>query len=365
MGEIVSNAHVVIMAGGAGTRFWPLSRGARPKQLLSFDACESLLQATYRRVQSLVPPDHVWVVTSEQLAGDVAAQLPHVPAAQILAEPIGRNTAPCIGWAAAHIRRIDPYAAMVVLPADHHIGREDEYVLTLRNGIRACADGEFVTVGIVPTRPETGYGYIEEGDPIADAPHTHTPPRRVARFVEKPSLEKAQEFLERRNFLWNSGVFFFTVQSILQAIRTHLPALFEHLEAYDHAAAQGRETSLVQQTYASLPNISIDYGIMEKVDHTLVIRGDFGWSDLGSWTTAWELASKDAQGNVAPDDAILIESRDCYVQSEASRAVAIVGVHDLVVVDTPDALLIVPRDRAQDVKLVVEALRKAGRTELL
>lgn len=345
-------AFAVVMAGGSGTRFWPLSRAARPKQLLPLAGGEeSLLAATVRRAAQVVAPRDVLVVTSEALAEAVRAEL-DLPAENVLAEPEGRNTAPCIGWAATRVARVDPDAVCVVLPSDHHVGDEAGYADALRRAIAAAAEGDIVTVGVRPTRPETGYGYIDVGDELADGVH------RVRRFVEKPNRQRAEQLLASGHVLWNSGMFFFTAARMLDAIDEHLPGLGGTLRRYLEASP-AREAELVRETYASLPSVSIDHGVMEKVADVAVVPADFGWSDLGSFASAWELAARDAADNVLCGG-LAHDARGCYVHAPEGKLVALVGVRDLVVIDTPDALLVVPRERAQDVKAIVEALRARG-----
>ncbi|MCB9627667.1 MAG: mannose-1-phosphate guanylyltransferase [Sandaracinaceae bacterium] len=344
--------YAVIMAGGSGTRFWPASRGTRPKQLLPLAGGDlSLIAETVARIAPLVPSERVLIVTSELLAEATAAELPQVPRANILAEPMGRNTAPCVGWAAAHVRRRDPDALMMVLPADHHIGAEDAYRAVLTTALAAAEDGALVTVGIEPTRPETGYGYIELGG-ARDAGVFD-----VKRFVEKPELARAEEFLASGGFVWNSGMFFFRADAVLGEVARQLPALAARLEEYDAAAHEGREQALVAATYGTLESVSFDHGIMERAERIAVVPGSFGWSDLGSWTTAYELASKDEQGNATRAEAVMVDSTGCYVSAPSGKLVALVGVHDLVVVETEDALLVMPRERAQDVRAVVDELK--------
>ncbi len=340
----------VVMAGGIGSRFWPASRRARPKQLLPLAGERSLLRSTVERIRELVPPERTLVVTSAALAEATRAELPELPPANVLAEPLGRNTAPCVGWAAAHVRRSDASARIMVLPADHHIGDEAAYREVLRRGLGACEGGALVTVGIEPTRPETGYGYIETGEAEAEGVHA------VRRFVEKPNRRRAEQFLAAGGFLWNSGMFFFRADAILAAIEAHLPGLATGLAAFDEAAARGQESAAVEGGYADLPNVSLDHGIMEKAQDVRVVPGSFGWSDLGSWTTAWELADKDAEGNASASDALFVDAHGNYASAPAGKLVALVGVEGLVIVDTPDALLVVPRERAQEVKAVVSAL---------
>ncbi len=347
--------YAVIMAGGSGTRFWPLSRKRRPKQLLPLGpGGEPLLAATVRRISSIVPPDRVYVVTSSVTADAVAAMLPDVPRENVLAEPAARNTAPCVGWAAAHVRRRDPKGVIVVLPADHYIAEEPELLAAIRTGLTAAVQGDIVTVGVRPTRAETGYGYVEVGEAIGTGVH------RARRFVEKPNRQRAEQFLASGSYLWNAGMFFFRADVILEAIDKHLPGLGAALARFDRAAAEGREGEEVEASYASLPSVSIDHGVMEKTGGVAVVPCSCGWSDLGSWTTAWELAPKDAEGNALPEGGIAIESSGCYATTSSGKIVALVGVRDLVVVDTEDAILVMPRSRAQQVKDVVAALKDRG-----
>ncbi|MCA9581326.1 MAG: mannose-1-phosphate guanylyltransferase [Myxococcales bacterium] len=352
----MTKLYATIMAGGVGARFWPLSRRAHPKQLLPLGPTEEpLLRATVRRLGPLCPPSQVLIVTGADQAEATRAALPEVPPENILAEPLGRNTAPCVAWAAAHVRRRDPEGVMAVLPADHHIGNEQAYLSVLKRAVDAAAGGSsLVTVGLTPTRPETGYGYIEMGESIADGVH------RVARFVEKPDLEKAKSFVEAGRFLWNSGMFFFRADRVLAEVQRQLPDLAQGIEALDAAAKTGTEAQEVERIYPTLPSISIDYGLMEKAEDVLVVPGSFGWSDLGSWTTAWELSEKDAGGNAAPAESVLVDSKNVYVRAGQGKAVAIIGMEDLVVVDTEDALLIMPRERAQDVRAIVDELKRRG-----
>jgi mannose-1-phosphate guanylyltransferase len=359
----MSSVHAVILAGGSGTRFWPASRRDRPKQLLPLAGDEPLIAATVRRLDPLVPPDRVWIATGARLEGATAVALPRVPRAQILVEPVARNTAAPIGWAAATIARRDPDALVAVLPADHFIGDEPAFRAVLERTLKAADEGWLATVGIVPTRPETGYGYIEVGAPVADGIHA------VARFVEKPDRVRAQEFLAGGKHLWNAGMFFFRAGVMRDAIAKHLPALGAGLDELDAAAARGDEPAALARLFPTFPSISIDHGVMEKASKLAVVPGSFGWNDIGSWETTWELAPHDPAGNALPEGTVAVDARNNLVKDlttgGAKKRFALVGVHDLVIVETDDAVLVIPRERAQDVRAVVEALQARGETERL
>jgi mannose-1-phosphate guanylyltransferase len=350
----------VIMAGGSGTRFWPLSRAARPKQLLPLGGGDvSLLRATRERISGLIGPERTLVVTSEALAPAIREELPELPPENVLAEPVGRNTAPCVGWAASVVARREPDAVLAVLPADHHIADNAGFVRVLGRAIDAARSGDMVTVGIRPTRAETGYGYVELGDELAPGVH------RARRFVEKPDELRAQQFLAAGRFLWNSGMFFFRADELLSMVRQHLPGLGDTLRQYDEAALRGEEQALVARSYAGLPDISIDHGVMEKAARVVVVPGDFGWSDVGSWTSAWELAPRDAEQNALFGQVVTVDTRGSYVRSSGGKLVAVLGLDDVVIVDTDDALLVMPRSRAQDVRAIVNLMKSQKRTQYL
>ncbi len=352
-----SRVHAVIMAGGSGTRFWPASRERFPKQFLPLgsDPRESLLAATVRRVSPIVANDRVWIATGAHLREPTFAALPQIPKVNILAEPVARNTAPCVGWATWTIANSDPDALVMVLPSDSYVTDEPGFRQVAERALDAASKGYLVTVGIVPTRPETGYGYIELGDAIGDGV------RRVARFVEKPNRQVAESYLAGGAHLWNAGMFFFTARAMKEAIATHLPALKECLDA---VFAEGGGDSAVAKHFPTMPKISIDNGVMEKAANIAVVPGDFGWNDVGSWESAWDLATRDVSGNALPQGSVAIDAERNLVREMGAvagkRVYALVGVSDLVVVETDDAVLILPRARAQDVRLVVEQLKVRG-----
>jgi mannose-1-phosphate guanylyltransferase len=356
------NVHAVILAGGSGTRFWPLSRQDHPKQLLPLAGTsgEPLIAATVRRIEPLIPAENVWIATGPRLVDPTARVLPRVSRSRFLVEPVARNTAAPIGWAAATIARHDPDALVAVLPSDHFVTDESGFREVLGRALGAAAEGFLTTIGIVPTRPETGYGYIELGDRIKGEVHA------VSRFVEKPSRDRAQAFLEGGRHLWNAGMFFFRAGVMRQAIADHLPALSAGLDALDAAAARSEEDAALAGVFASLPSVSIDHGVMEKATKLAVVPGDFGWNDVGSWEVAWELAARDASGNALPQGSVAIDARDNLVRDETLAAGkprktwALVGVSELVIVETDDAVLVMPRKRAQDVRAIVDTLRERG-----
>ncbi|HEY4013385.1 MAG TPA: mannose-1-phosphate guanylyltransferase [Polyangiaceae bacterium] len=358
-----AHVHAVILAGGAGTRFWPASRRLKPKQLLPLagNGDEPLIAATVRRLEPLIPPERVWIATGQPLVEATARALPRVPRSHFLAEPVPRNTAPCIGWATATIARADPDAVVAVLPADHHIGDEPAFRETLARAIGAAEQGWITTIGIRPTRPETGYGYIEIGDAVGDGVHA------TARFVEKPDAERAKALLATKRYLWNAGMFFYQARVMAGAIAKHLPALSSGLAAIDAAGGSADEAAVLAEVFPKLPSISIDHGVMEKAERVAVVPGSFDWNDIGSWESAWEMAERDAQGNAAPEGTIAIDAKQNLVRDltahRTAKRWALVGVSDLVIVETDDAVLVIPRSRVQEVRAVVDALQARGEGE--
>ncbi|HMA94161.1 MAG TPA: mannose-1-phosphate guanylyltransferase [Polyangiaceae bacterium] len=363
----MNSTYAVILAGGSGTRFWPASRTRHPKQLLALagDRDESLIATTLARLAALVPIDQIYVATGKHLVEATKQQLPRLSPEAFLAEPVPRNTAPCIAWATRVIARRDPNATIVVVPSDHHIKDERSFGLAVETALRSANTDVITTIGIEPTRPETGYGYLELGAPVSDGVS------QIARFVEKPNRPQAEAYLAAKRYLWNSGMFFFRAKTMNDAIARHLPDLRRGLDAIDDAARHGAavERETLEQVFPTLPNISIDYGVLERESRLNVVRADFGWTDLGSFASVWENRNTDAQGNAAPPTSVLIDSERNLVfdarSTTATRTVAMLGVQDLCVVLTDDAVLVIPRERAQDVRLIVEQLKAAGRNDLL
>jgi mannose-1-phosphate guanylyltransferase len=359
--------YVVILAGGSGTRFWPLSRRKTPKQLISVISGKSMLQRTVERVIPL-KPKRVMVVTNTLQAEETARQLKEYHRRvriDIIEEPVGRNTAPAIGLAASIIARYDPDGVMVALPADHYIVGEEEFHATVLRGREAALNGYLVTLGIEPTRPETGYGYIEADMELRGS----AGPFPVKRFVEKPSLEKAFKYIESGNFFWNSGIFIWKVDVILDSILAFMPEMAASLAGlvFNEDIWELEDFSpQIEAIYREIRGESIDYGVMEKADNVVVIPAKFGWSDVGSWSALPEVVGTDSGGNVIirAKHEISIDSKDCLVCGN-DKIVALIGVKETIVVITDDALLICAKERAQDVKRVVEELEKRGLTEYL
>jgi len=339
------------MAGGSGTRFWPRSRQRVPKQLLPIAGRQSLLADTLARVRPLVPPSRTYVVTAAIHAGAVRREARGLPRAHVLIEPEGRNTAAAIALAALRVVRRAPDAIMVVLPADHAIGDAPRFRATLAHAMDVAETTDrLVTIGVPPTYPETGYGYIERGEALtASGDGTYA----VARFLEKPDQARAIELIASGNVLWNAGIFAWRVERILAELRRWVPEVIEPLErALERGSARA-----VAQAYRRLPSISIDTGVMERAEHVAVVRATFPWSDVGSWAAVADLWRNGDDPNAVRGTTVVIDSTGCVVDA-GSRLVALVGVQDLIVVDTPDALLVCPKGRAQDVRLLVDELRR-------
>ncbi len=353
--------HPVIMAGGSGTRFWPLSRRNRPKQFLPLTSRKALLIETVDRLKGLAKPKDTWVVCGKVHAPTVRKLLPKLPRGNVLIEPEARNTAPCVGLAAAVIARRDPEAILAVLPADHHVGNPAAFRRALETAADAAKTGALVTIGIQPAHPETGFGYIQLGEELAAG---EMPVHTVKRFVEKPNLETAKGYLASGDYLWNAGIFVFRADRILEELAAHMPETKAPLQTIGKAVGKRTFETVLKKQFAKMPKTSIDYGVMEKAQNIAVVRADFGWSDVGSFSALPEVRKADAQGNVAEGESVLVDVRDSVVLA-GKRPVAVIGVEGLVVVDAGDAILVCPKDRAQDVRKVVEALERRKRASVL
>lgn len=348
--------YAVIMAGGKGTRFWPRSREKKPKHLLDIVCERTIIQETIDRIAPLIPAENTLIVTGSSHAEELMRQTPQIPRENIIIEPVGRNTAPCIGLAALHIMRKSPDEVMVVLPADHLIADAKQFRHILSVAAEVARQGDFLlTIGITPTCPETGYGYLEEG--VRRTTVQGEDIYQVKSIREKPALAQAKIFLETGGFYWNSGMFVWRVDTILGALKKWLPGLHEGLLQIEPALGTDREKSVVDQVYKKTQSISIDYGVMEKAENVLLIKGDFGWSDMGCWDALWEVSEKDEYGNAAHVGGLFVgvDARNSLIHSPR-KLVALVGVEDLIVVETEDSLLICKRGCSQDVKKLVETL---------
>jgi mannose-1-phosphate guanylyltransferase len=348
----------LILAGGRGTRFWPRSRKRSAKQVLNVVGEQSLIQSTVERIEPVIPRERIWVLTNEHLRDTIAAQLPGVPKRQILAEPAQRNTAPAIGLAAHVIRSVDSAAVMGVFPSDHVVAKPAAFRGLVKQAMKNAGEGHLMVAGIKPRWPETGYGYIEF--PRGAKEGARAP---VRRFHEKPDLPKAKRYLAAGNFCWNSGMFFWRCDALLEQLRQYLPKTAAILASLPRFGSRGFVEKLAR-AFPLCENISIDFAVLERAKNVSGIPApDFGWNDVGSWNAVYELLSRDAHGNVTRDS-VCLDAQNNFVDARG-KLVALVGVNDLIIVDTPDALLISARDRAQQVSDVVKALERANRHELL
>jgi mannose-1-phosphate guanylyltransferase / mannose-6-phosphate isomerase len=362
-----NHLYPVIMAGGSGTRFWPLSRQLFPKQLLRIMGDETLIQQTMRRVVCASAPDRVMISTNPAQAESIRVQLSEWKDAlrnNFVLEPEGRNTAPAIALVALELVRRDPDAIMVVVPADHIVKGQRDFDAAVSLASNLAAEGLLVTFGVQPIRPETGYGYIKPNRKTVLAKQGKLKGHPVARFIEKPNAVKAAQYLKAGDYYWNSGMFVWRAATILDEIRHHQSALFRGIEKIGRLIEQNASRSMIDEEYRALPSVSIDTGVMEKSTKSAVVPVAFRWSDVGSWGSLDEVASKDKAGNVLVGRVVDIDSRRSIFYCDR-RVVATIGLTDMVVVDTPDATLICPKSRAQDVKKMVELLKHQGAPEHL
>ena len=357
----MNHRYGLILAGGRGTRFWPRSRRSRAKQVLNFFGDRSLIQQTVDRLRPVLPPERIWILTNRHLRAEIVKQLPEVPRRQILAEPVQRNTAPAIGLAAQIVQSLDPEAVMGVFPADHVIARPRAYASLLAPAFTAAAAGKIVVLGIPPRWAETGYGYIEFPNSGASPARRAVP---VAGFREKPDAKTAEAFVAAGNFYWNAGMFFWKTSVLLDALREFLPKTASLLASLPPFGGKTFASKL-ETVFPLCENISIDHAVLEHATNVAgIAAGDIGWNDVGSWNAVYQLHKRDAYGNALRGPAIVERSTGTYVDA-GGKLVALLGVKDLIVVDTPDALLIADRGRAQEVGELVKRLEKLGRMDLL
>jgi mannose-1-phosphate guanylyltransferase/mannose-6-phosphate isomerase len=351
----LNHHHVILLAGGSGTRLWPLSRQLTPKQLLAFDGEHSLLQMTAHRLLAEISPEHLHTVTHMSHKFEVLKQLQvlHSKLADgVLAEPEARNTLPAIAWAVAKIARMDPEAIVSVFSSDQAVRDEEAFRIAWRQAVQSVNQFNVVLFGIVPTRPATGYGYIEAAASAESV-------RPVKRFVEKPDLAMAQKWLKQGGFYWNGGMFVFRASKFLELLKTHQPEAAAVVTQLVEASSQTVDAA----TYAKLPKISIDYGLLEKISNVGVVPADIGWTDLGSWQAIYDYRAKDAEGNVCQGDVISLENKNSLLWSEG-RTLAAFGLKELAVLQTADATLVCPLDRAEDLKKIVTTLQTHAPTLL-
>jgi mannose-1-phosphate guanylyltransferase len=351
------------MAGGRGERFWPLSRTAFPKQFLSLVGEKTMLQQTVERLEGIVETKDVYVVAGEEFKGIIRQQLPNLPDENIVIEPFGRDTAAAIGLATVFVKRKNPNDVMIVLPADHFIRDLSRFKEIILGAIETAAlGGDVVTLGITPNRPETGYGYIRSGGVVRSLPGLEA--RKVRHFAEKPDYDTAVRFISDGDYLWNSGMFVWRVDLIDALIKKHTPELAIGLHLIENALGTPEYEQILKEIYQDLPRISVDYGIMEKAERVLVIPSDFGWDDLGSWTALENYTQKDSHNNVLMGRGVLLETRNTSVYAKG-QTVTTIGVTDLIVVYDNGSLLICHKEKAQEVRKAVQALKENGCEDVL
>jgi len=363
-------SYAIIMAGGVGARFWPYGTHKIPKQFLPIaNSPDTMLQMTVKRIQDFIPFERIFVSTNEQYINEVKKQVPKIPHNNIIGEPVGRNTAPCVGLASIILKQTDERAKMLVVPADHLIEELDEFRKTILAGLEFIEKNDaIVTLGINPTHPETGYGYIQFVDDsyltIESEGKGKTNVYKVKTFAEKPTLETAKEFLRSGDFLWNSGVFIFRADVILKEIKKSLPDLYHELTKIEKDIHSNKFHKTLDKVFREIKGISIDYGVMEKANNVFVIKGNFKWSDLGSWDEVYRIKNKDKAGNVTLGETHIKDSKNNLILSQKGF-VGVIGAEDLIVINTKEGLLICKRGRSQEVKEILDFLKRKGLTDYL
>jgi mannose-1-phosphate guanylyltransferase len=352
----MNNNYVVIMAGGIGSRFWPFSRTSHPKQFHDvLGVGKTMLQQTAERFEDICPVENIYIVTNRDYYKLVKEQLPQLSDHQILLEPVGRNTAPCVAYACHKIAKQNSEANIVVAPSDHVILNPQKFVETIKIGLESTSKSNILlTLGIRPSRPDTGYGYIQfiskPGEPI----------KKVKTFTEKPHLELAQKFLESGDFVWNAGIFIWNAQAILESFNRYLPDVAEIFDEGNEAYYTDDEANFVSKAYSQCKNISMDYGIMEKAENVFVLLSDFGWSDLGTWKSLYEISPKDNEGNVVDANVMLYDTSDCIVKGSKDNLIVVQGLHNYIVAEYDGVLMICDKDQEQRVKDFVADARSRG-----
>ncbi|MCO5934896.1 mannose-1-phosphate guanylyltransferase [Mucilaginibacter sp. RB4R14] len=358
------NYYAIIMAGGIGSRFWPISRASHPKQFIDIlGTGKTLIQNTYDRFLKVCPPENIYVVTNENYTSLVKEQLPGMADQQILTEPVMRNTAPCVAYGCFKIESMNPDAAIVVAPSDHLILDEAAFVAAIEKSLKTSSENNcLITLGIKPSRPDTGYGYIQYTDQtLNDDFH------KVKTFTEKPTVEIAKTFLQSGDFLWNAGIFVWSAKAIVASFDSHLPEMHEIFAEARSVYNTDQEKAFVHKVYQRCINISIDYGIMEKASNVYVLPSEFGWSDLGTWASIYQLADKDYVGNavIPSEKVIMYDSSNCMVNVPGDKLVILQGLHDYIVVESNNSLLICPRDQEQNIKQVVADVKSKFGTKYI
>ncbi|GGH07960.1 mannose-1-phosphate guanylyltransferase [Mucilaginibacter phyllosphaerae] len=358
------NYYAIIMAGGIGSRFWPISRTSYPKQFIDIlGTGKTLIQNTYERFLKVCPKENIYVVTNENYTGLVKEQLPDMADQQILTEPVMRNTAPCVAYGCFKIESLNPDAAIVVAPSDHLILDEAAFVNTIEKSLKTATDNNcLITLGIKPSRPDTGYGYIQYTDQTLNEDF-----HKVKTFTEKPTVEIAKTFIQSGDFLWNAGIFVWSAKAIVQSFDSYLPEMHEIFAEARSVYNTDEEKAFVHKVYQRCINISIDYGIMEKASNVYVLPSEFGWSDLGTWASIYQLADKDYVGNavIPAEKVIMYDSSNCMVNVPGDKLVILQGLHDYIVVESNNSLLICPRDQEQNIKQVVADVKNKFGTKYI
>lgn len=347
----MDEVYAIIMAGGSGERFWPLSTPERPKQFLRLLGEKSLLRRTVDRIEPLIPIDRQIVVAGEQHSTRVEEELPDLPPENLICEPVGRNTAACIGLASLFVGRRDPEGIIVVLPADHHIPETSTFVESIEKAVQvARRRDETVVIGLKPDRPETGYGYMQRGSEIERDVY------RVLRFREKPDEETARQYLRGGEYFWNTGIFVWQNRTVQQLIRTHLPAHWSKLEQIRSVLGSPGYVNILKECYPTFEKVSVDYGVLEKAENICMVYGRFEWDDLGSWTALDRILSRDEKENVVIGRHVGLNTSNCIIYGQGKKAVATIGLRDLIIAETEHGLLICPKNRSQDIRSLLAAV---------